>query len=506
MAAPARSANSRVWDVEAFGGLAPLRQALVAAGYNQDALAETTNVRQPGENMDLQVLIRRTAPITDYHTCCRLFYLGQAVPEAQVRASLAPMALEPLLAGGLLRATPLGLRATAKITPFEDGYFVSDFIYPVCADPLPSDHVLGVGAASVTLSVLTVRKPVATAFDLGCGAGVQSLRAARHARTVVGTDINDRALSFAAFNARLNGIENVEWRNGSFFEPVRDETFDLIVANPPFVISPESGLLYRDGGLGGDAVSETVVRGVAQKLNAGGYGTMLINWYHQNDDDWEERPRAWLAHSGCDAWLIRSVDSSPLAYAASWLRFNEARNPDRYGQLLDEWLAYFTRMGMKRIGAGGLILRKRPAAANWLRCDTLDNVQGKGQCSDAIERVFAAEDRLQQLGSDSELLSEYLVLHPDVCVEQSLVPGDEGWQSETLRLSLRQGFPFSGNADVHVLRMLGECNGKRPLRDLIQSVADRLKVPFDKVAPVCLAVAKKMVRSGMLTFASAPAA
>ena len=65
-------------------------------------------------------------------------------------------------------------------------------------------------------------------------------------------------------NAGLNGVSTgstsgrIEVREGSFFEPVRGETFDLVVTNPPFVISPATGerLVYRDSGLPGDAVVE----------------------------------------------------------------------------------------------------------------------------------------------------------------------------------------------------------------------------------------------------------
>ena len=38
-------------------------------------------------------------------------------------------------------------------------------------------------------------------------------------------------------NAALNEVE-VDVRDGSFFEPVAGERFDLIATNPPFVISP----------------------------------------------------------------------------------------------------------------------------------------------------------------------------------------------------------------------------------------------------------------------------
>src|SRR5437879_1195044 len=122
------------------------------------------------------------------------------------------------------------------------------------------DHVLGVNTAAVTLESLTVRRRVRSALDLGCGGGIQALFAARHSEHVIAVDKNPRALDFTRFNAQLNGLRNVEGRQGDLFEPVAGLRFDLIVCNPPYVISPESRYTFRDSGRRGDALCEDVVR------------------------------------------------------------------------------------------------------------------------------------------------------------------------------------------------------------------------------------------------------
>jgi methylase of polypeptide subunit release factors len=67
-------------------------------------------------------------------------------------------------------------------------------------------------------------------MDLGTGGGIQAMLAARHAHRVVGTDINPRALAFARLAMQINGIHNVDLRQGNMFDPVREERFDLIVS------------------------------------------------------------------------------------------------------------------------------------------------------------------------------------------------------------------------------------------------------------------------------------
>src|SRR5699024_5598023 len=125
---------------------------------------------------------------------------------------------------------------------------------------LDRDHVLGIGGASLTLAQLTVRTDVARVLDPGTGCGIQALHAARHSGEVVATDVSRRALDFADFNARLAGV-GLDLREGSLFEPVADERFDLVVSNPPFVITPAAAyaaglpvMSYRDAAREGDGL------------------------------------------------------------------------------------------------------------------------------------------------------------------------------------------------------------------------------------------------------------
>src|SRR5262249_5156058 len=133
------------------------------------------------------------------------------------------------------------------------------------------DHVLGVSAPARVLAWLTVRTEVSRALDLGTGNGHQALIASRHADEVTAVDINPRALRFARFNALLNNAV-IDFREGNLFEPVDGERFDLIVANPPYVISPEHDITYRDAGLPGDSFSELIVRKLPAYLEPGGFG------------------------------------------------------------------------------------------------------------------------------------------------------------------------------------------------------------------------------------------
>jgi methylase of polypeptide subunit release factors len=477
---------------------APFRAALRRAEFTPSALTATLAVQNPAESVDLPMVLLRTEAPTAYHTLTRLFILEQPVPEDRVREAVGPMPLEYLIDCNLLRRVPIGVQATVKLSPFDEFYFVSDFSHPLKLQPLPADYVLGVGPSSLSLAGLTVRRPVETVLDVGSGAGVQAILASAHAKRIVGTDTNARALNFAAFNARLNGLDNFEWREGSFFEPA-PERFDLIVFNPPYVISPESSLLYRDGGGQGDSVSEHAVRESPRHLNQNGFAIMLINWHHQSEEDWPVRPTEWMADNGCDGWLIRFGQHEPLLYAANWLHQTESQQPQRYSQLLGEWTQYYTKSGFLRISSGAVILRKRFGQRNWIRHDSLQGTHAGGPCSEHILRIFAGEDFLRSLPGDDALLDHRFSVTPELRVDQRLALSDGKWAAQELTMNLTRGLPFPGHADIQLLQLLARCDGNSTMRECIELVAREFGVAPSAMAPPCIKVTKKLIACGILT-------
>jgi len=484
--------------LERCGDLTPLRDALKSAGYDQSSLGGTVKLDDSSESLDVPALVLRTAERSPYHTLVRLFVLALSVPEQAARDALAPIRLESLVELGLLQVVAEQVHATAALFPYEDLLLARDFWPQVAGGTALPDYVPGVGPSSLALANLTVRKDVASALDLGTGSGVQALWAAQHADHVIGTDTNCRALSFAALNARLNGRSNIEVRHGSLLEPVSECQFDLVVANPPYVISPKARLEYRDSGMEGDAVCERVIRGIPALLREGGYGTVIFNWHHQTTQDWAERPSQWLQSSGCDAWLMCSNTSDPIAYASDWLRRGQPHAPDRYPVLLDEWLAYYRELGIGMISWGAVILRPRAAQRNWLRAEKALSGRPTGSCSDQIQRVFAAEDLLDGLNDDRRLLELAFQLTPDHQLEHVLHAEDDAWTVHTARLSQTRGFGFVGQVDPLASKVLAGCNGRRRLGELVAELTEVSGLDFDQVTSACVTVIRNLLRSGFL--------
>jgi release factor glutamine methyltransferase len=81
-------------------------------------------------------------------------------------------------------------------------------------------------------------------LDLGTGSGAVSLAIAkeRPRATVIGVDVSLTALEVARLNARLQKLDNVEFRESDWFDAVRGEKFNIVVGNPPYVADDDPHL------------------------------------------------------------------------------------------------------------------------------------------------------------------------------------------------------------------------------------------------------------------------
>jgi release factor glutamine methyltransferase len=120
-------------------------------------------------------------------------------------------------------------------------------------------------------------------LDLATGSGAIALAIAseRPGCRVVGTDLSPEAVTLAIRNAARLDLAQVEFRVGSWFEPVQDERFDLIASNPPYIADGdprvEAGVRRHEphaalyaGTTGLEALS-AIVAGAPGHLNAGGW-------------------------------------------------------------------------------------------------------------------------------------------------------------------------------------------------------------------------------------------
>jgi methylase of polypeptide subunit release factors len=388
-----------------------------------------------------------------------------------------------LVETGLAERRDGSLRGLVRVVPHDDLLIASDRL-----DIESADRVAGVHRPSAVLAHLTVREPVERALDLCTGNGIQALLLARHARHVVATDVNPRALAFAQFNVALNGVANVELREGSLLEPVLGERFGCIACNPPYVVSPDAAFIFRDSGLPGDRVSELLARGLPDRLEPGGYATLMASWA-QTGDAPGTRPREWLDGAGCDSWILHTTTDDPLSNAAAWTR-EAVDGPAEFGATLDRWTAYYRELGIDALAYGALVLRRRDGD-NWSRGATLPP-RALEPASGHLLRMFAGVDRAAA-GADA-LLAQRLAVAPEARFEQVVSPG-EGWTVVGAALTLEEGIGFRADVDDSTLRLLRAFDGTSTAREAVVATLG------EEALPAAAELLRGMVETGFLTIA-----
>jgi len=474
--------------------LAPrLRDALSAAEYTVDAVAELLGPTAGAalERHETTPALRRTTDGSPLAILARLFLLQTSVPRAGAERALTGL-VEPLARAGMLVASAGEVRAVLDCRPYADDdhawWVVSDLTPGLDGQPIrvEADHVLGVTPASTSLAQLTIRRDVGRALDLGTGCGVQSLHLSTHATEVVATDVNPRALAVTGFNAALNEVR-IDLRHGSLWDPVTDETFDLVTTNPPFVISPgtEEPLVYRDSGLPGDQVVEAVVRGASARLADGGWCQVVANWAIHDDVGWDERLAAWLPHD-CDALIVQREVLDPPAYVELWLKDAGRHGGPGYLAAYDAWLGWFDRQGIEGVGFGWVNLRKGGQAH-----ELLDHPYAVEQpVAPAIERW--ASDHAAPVEAGSRL-----VLRVDVVQETHGEPGAA--DPETIVLRQRRGLCRARQVDTVEAALAGACDGELTVGQIFDALATLLERDSDELATAYLPAVRRLVDQGFLS-------
>ena len=517
------------WGVEAVAAL--LGEAADAALRREIRLPALRAVRAAlAEGSD-------SAPSWPVAVLTALFMLGEPVPTGALDAALPRTGVSGARRIGLVgEPDETGcVSARVDLRPHEAvddagevrWWVASDLGGLVTGRPLAPDHVLGIGGAGLTLAGLTPRTPVRTALDLGCGCGIQTLYLLRHAQHVVATDISARALAFTAFNAALAGITAVvdaataaeapvdldaagasgsavgtarlELRLGSLLQPVAGGRFDLIVSNPPFVLTPptvrEAGLPlmeYRDAG---GPVLPTLVAGLGEHLEPGGSAVMLGNWEHRhtslgtgdipdsaNDfatdsttdsgvagSSWRNAVATWIPE-GLDGWVIEREVQDPVEYATMWLRdggLAPERDAAGFDAALEAWIGDFEARGVQGVGFGYLIVHRPQCLREPWRLLEEVTTSGQGGLGRHVAEVLEARERLAGLDDDA-VADLRPVLAPDVTEERHLIPG----AAEPTVILLRQGGGLGRTirASTAVAALAGVADGELSVGQIASAV------------------------------------
>lgn len=470
-----------------------LRDDLLAAGFTLDAVTERlgdSGLAGLGRNSSVAASRALAGAADPQAAAIRLWLLQQSVPAAE----LGWLDLPGLRESGLVEG-PDELRATVEIKPYgsesRQGW--------ICSDQTPldtrggrprPDFVLGASPASTTLAQLVPRNRVGSALDLGTGCGIQTVHLADHCGRIVATDLNPRALELTRLTLGLNRIE-ADLRRGSLYEPVAGEAFDLVVTNPPYVMSPPGGdLVYREGGFEADQLMREVVR--SAPLNPGGLLVVLGNWAVTEGQSWQQRVAEWIP-PGHDALVLQREALDPYEYIEIWLADAGLAGASDYLPDYRDWLAYFDRHRITGVGMGWFFVRNSGNAQPDVRLEEWPHAVHQ-PVADAVLSHFAGGQLARW--PDDRLLAATLRRRDTLVQETIGRPGAA--DPEHIVLRQQSGLGRAVAVDTALAAVIGACDGDLPLGVLVDAVAGLLEVDARELAADVLGRLRPLLADGLL--------
>jgi methylase of polypeptide subunit release factors len=364
----------------------------------------------------------------------------------------------------------------------------------------PREDVVFPAIYEGTLRFLRVipKSAAADALDLCSGTGIAALVMSRSARRIVACDVTARAAHFAEFNRRLNHCHNVEVVTGDLYSALGNQSFDRIVAHPPFVPGRSHAFIYRDSGENGEALIKRIIEGLARYLRPGGSFYGICAAWDSKDGFFEERARGWLGKERDEFDVIFALQRqlSPDDVAG---RVAELSAPD--GMSRPGWSELFRRAGFASNVYGAIVIRRsfvgealRPVTQR-VRLGTLTD----GSALEWALRWYSWRKRNETRGdfistlcSMRPRLSPYLKAKVTHEVGQgSLVPTD-------VVLEVDRPFPSACRVEPWMLHLLAEFDGQRNVEAVHEAAKQVLPIPESFAVDDFARLVANMIERGCL--------
>ena len=228
-----------------------------------------------------------------------LFEMGRPVLSSLAERTLGGRVVDILQTCGLVRRDEARLHPRFLVGTVDALRIVTDTdelandSSQISAGPNPL--VMPVYLETHLFAAAVNRRRCAWGLDVCTGNGVHALLLSFHCAEVIGTDVSHRALKIADFNARLNGIHNVEFRHGPVLEPVAGRRFDVITANPPYQPEPAgtNGSNWWGAPSRGEGVWRPMVEQLHRHLTPGGECFIILQGLSWSGDPFLDRVRGF---------------------------------------------------------------------------------------------------------------------------------------------------------------------------------------------------------------------
>jgi len=319
-------------------------------------------------------------------------FFGEAVPESVlVEAVGDPVLFRAMREAGLLTA----VRDAKLVCPLRLNLVNEDFVF---SDDLALGREAVMGAGATTAALIQAAwpsRPVGRMLDLGCGAGTVALFLARMAEHAWGVDINARALTMAGLNARLADVRQIRFLQSDLFSALPGESFDLIVAQPPFVACPEddTAITFLHGGARGDELTLRLLGDLPDRLAPGGRAVLLVELPTYDQTSVLDRLRAALASPRLDLLVLLGPPKDLDAYVTFHASVMCPEFGERFRDAVLAQRAHLERCQIRELRMAVIVVRKGNGAGFSRLIETRPLLQAEPTGLE-IERLLAVQDLL----------------------------------------------------------------------------------------------------------------
>lgn len=474
---------------------ATLRSFFEDAGYTRDNILSHFGPievsRRRGRNR--QDLIQLTAEPTVLNILFRWFMLGNQVAPGPAQKLIPGPVIEALFAAGFLKIDNDRAIPQYFVEPGNGMLFASD-AEPV--ESMPPENFVTNFSLSAQMSLnFALDGTYERGLDLGCGCGIIALHMAKQCERVVATDIVPNAIAYTLFNARLNGIENIEGRVGSAFEPVAGETFDWIVSNPPFFMSPKVTTAYSMSGYLLDGFCAKLAGEAQGYLADDGVFQFLGEWVRREGQDWQVRPGEWFDGCGCDVWANKFYEMTTDRYTATRMTMDSNATAEEFQAELAAWRKPFVDNNIAAVNGAMVMMRKRDGQ-NWLMLES-EAVRPDTIMRGDARRTLEGQDFLTA-HDDAQLLESIVKINPASRTETTSQARDGEWRPVQVDIYMTTGARRAVEMNTEVANFLAAFDGDLTVGEAIDAMAAASGAPRERIEPEALRMVRRFVERGYL--------
>ncbi len=287
----------------------------------------------------------------------RLFLLRYSLKKERIVEILGDYCFQALYNLGIIISRGNLFASRVDIYCVNEFFIATDHRYMFYEeDMIQENPVMYIGMDSLGLVHTVPRYLSRNTLDLCTGSGIQAITASCYSKRVVGIDINPRAIRFARFNAQLNGVSNIKFIEGNLYIPIGNEKFDTILANPPFVPSPDKSLDFRDGGNNGEKILEAIIKNAAIHLSDA--GNLFIVTDLVNVHQYKEKLNRWWGAAKADKLILTTADRNDVLFSIPHCHYPFKQTIEQYNDELDLWIQNFNSSSISSINFGYILIKK----------------------------------------------------------------------------------------------------------------------------------------------------